>query len=145
MIKIYFDGGCTINPGGIATFGVIIKQGDKWLWQTSGTLDETDTSSNVAEYAALITGLEWLLDNGYQGEELKVIGDSKLVISQMFRGWRIKNGAYVKYATYCKMLVEQFFFSSGKLIPREQNEQADELTRTADPTPVKVNHIDSEW
>src|SRR6056297_2903305 len=129
MYKLYFDGGCgPQNPGGIATYGCYIEKDGVQIFKAQGVMDETDTSNNVAEYGAVITGLTWLIEQQLQDEKIVVIGDSKLVISQMFRHWRIKQGSYVKYGLYCKKLVQQFSDIRGKLIPRALNSKADSLT-----------------
>lgn len=124
---MYFDGGCTVNPGGIASFGVLIEKEGERVFTMRGVMDEEDTSSNVAEYGAFITGLTWFLKENLQDEKILVHGDSKLVISQMFRHWRIKNGAYVKYALHAQKLVSQFSDMRGRLIPRHLNREADAL------------------
>lgn len=129
MIKLYFDGGCTINPGGIATSGVVIYRGKKRIYTASATLEEKNTSCNVVEYGGLIIGLNFLIADGLEKEEIQVIGDSKLVIAQMFRGWKLKKGAYIPYAQHCSRLLSRFSNIKGKLIPREQNKEADALTR----------------
>lgn len=130
MYQLYFDGGCgPNNPGGIATFGCYVERDGETIFKMQGVMDETETSSNVAEYGGLISGLTWLLEEDLQNEQIVVIGDSKLVISQMFHHWRIKKGLYVKYARYCKKLLEQFDDIQGKLVPRALNEKADGLTR----------------
>lgn len=128
MYRMNFDGGCSKNPGGLATFGVVIYHNNQPIWESQGLLDEENTSSNVAEYAGFITGLNYFLENGLQDEEIQVCGDSKLVISQMFRHWQIKEGAYVRYAIYARELLENFSNIRGKLIPRNQNQEADSLT-----------------
>ena len=50
------------------------------------------TSCNLAEYAGLIAVLRYLLDAGLSDERIVMIGDSQLVINQMFGRRRIKRG-----------------------------------------------------
>jgi len=139
---MYFDGGCgPKNPGGIATFGFHIEEDGKTTYSMYGTMDETNTSNNVAEYGGLIMGLLWLKENNKHQQSIQVMGDSKLVISQMFRHWRIKNGAYVPYAKYAKQLVSEFSDIRGKLIPRYLNSKADELTRIYSTEKIKVPSV----
>lgn len=142
MYKLYFDGGCgPKNPGGIATFGCYIEHKGHRVFTSQGVMDETETSNNVAEYGAIITGLTYLLEQELQDEKIVVIGDSKLVISQMFRHWRIKQGAYVKYALYAKTLVDQFSDIRGKLVPRTMNSTADTLTHFYSTEKIKIPSI----
>ena len=129
MYKLYFDGSCLKNPGGISSSGCVLYKDKDKIWSTHITLEEKNTSSNVAEYAGLIIGLLYLLNEELGNEEITVIGDSKLVISQMFRGWKVKKGAYVKYAHYAHELVDKFSNIKGKLIPRDLNEEADHMSK----------------
>ena len=141
MIELYFDGGCgPKNPGGIATFGFHVQKDGKTIYSAHGIMEEEKTSNNVAEYGALIMGLLYLLNNDYADQQIKVIGDSKLVISQMFRHWKIKKGLYTKYALYARDLLVHFSNIEGKLVPRRYNSHADSLTRTQKPPLVRVPH-----
>ena len=129
MYKLYFDGSCLKNPGGISTGGYVLYKDKNRVSDGSATIKAGNTSSNVAEYVGLILGLLHLLSEEFQDEEIQVIGDSKLVISQMFRGWKIKKGAYIPYAEVTKLILPRFSNIRGKLIPREQNEEADHMSR----------------
>ena len=141
---INFDGSCwPKNPGGFARYGAVIFKNGNRIHTIQGVMEETETSNNVGEYGGLIMALTYLLSIEAQNNEVVVIGDSKLVISQMFRGWRIKNGFYVKYAKYCKELVNKFQKIKGKLVPREMNEEADNLASFYSTDRVKVPFIDN--
>jgi ribonuclease HI len=72
------------------------------------------TSNNLAEYAALIAVLRHLIDAELQQECIVVIGDSQLVINQMFGSWKIKRGCYVELAHEAKALLAQFPRIEGK-------------------------------
>lgn len=138
MYKLYFDGSCLVNPGNRSACGAIIFKGHARVWQSSVTIDEENSSNNVAEYAGLIIGLEYLREQGLQHEPIQVIGDSKLVISQMFRGWRVKSGAYVPYAYYASTIISEFTNIKGKLVPRDANRQADKLSKRYRKQKVKI-------
>src|SRR5262245_13673352 len=102
-LRVYFDGACEpVNPGGTMGFGVVIFDGDSQVWACSGRSRPADgpgqTSSNLAEYAALLCALDWLLDNNHRDHEIEICGDSKLVIEQMAGRWQIGRGHYVKAA-----------------------------------------------
>ena len=60
-----FDGLCEPeNPGGVATYGVIIRKGlsqySRSLASLTQNLGREEASNNVAEYSAPIRALEWL-------------------------------------------------------------------------------------
>ena len=63
--------------------------------------------------------------------QIIVYGDSKLVIEQMFGSWKIRKGAYVPLALAAQRLLRQFKNIKGRWIPREKNEIADELSKSA--------------
>jgi ribonuclease HI len=133
MIKAYFDGACEpVNPGGTASYGVVIFKDGKRIYEMSKIFKPSKkdkTSNNVAEYNGFLEILNYLRDNGYQDEIIKVYGDSQLVIKQMFGHWRIKKGLYKPYALLAKLAVASFPRISGKWIPREENSLADEISK----------------
>jgi ribonuclease HI len=133
LIVAHFDGACFPNPGGRASYGVIIRRDGRTLWRASGSVPDrgAGTSCNLAEYAALITVLRYLLDAGLSGERIVVVGDSMLVIKQMFGRWRVKRGCYVELARQAKMLLAQFPHIEGRWVPRERNTVADGLSKAA--------------
>lgn len=127
-ITVYFDGACTKNPGGHIACGIFIRDGLEVL-QRHGFYagqDET-TTSNVAEYTALIHALQFLKQNGYADREIKIKGDSQLVIKQMSGRWKIKAGAYVEVAKQAERLVEEFSNIRFVWISRDENTICDEL------------------
>src|SRR5260370_24804316 len=97
----YFDGACEpINPGGTAAFGAAGFVKRQKVWECSRLFvpelgKETATSSNVAEYAGFISILEYLIDAKMNAQPILILGDSNLVIQQMFGSWKITAGYYV--------------------------------------------------
>jgi ribonuclease HI len=135
MITAYFDGACEpINPGGTASYGIVVYHGKQMVWRDSKLFvptkgREKETSNNVAEYSGFKAILEFLLQEGFQDDEICIYGDSQLVINQMFGNWRILRGFYTPVAEECKKLLEGFKHLSGKWIPREENSFADLLSK----------------
>lgn len=133
MIEIWFDGACEPkNPGGHIGFGAVIRDDkdnlDHVIAGYMGMSEEN--SNNVAEYQALIAALKWLRAENLHREEIICYGDSQLVINQMFGSWGVKQGLYVPYAHSCaRILQPDFPRISGKWIPREQNIEADDLSK----------------
>jgi len=94
--------------------------------------DGGQTSNNVAEYAALIAVLEYLLDNALTSERVVIRGDSNLVIQQMIGNWAIRKGAYVPLAKHAQQLLRKFPVQPElRWVPREENEEADRLSKAA--------------
>jgi|SRR3990167_60715 len=131
MIEVFFDGSCEpVNPGGTAWAGVVIyKSGVHWrsISRKVGTGDEM--SNNVAEHAALLFALESLAADGLEKENIKIFGDSMLVVKQMSNEWKLGKGLYLPYAIQTKKIAANFNNITFDWIPREQNAEADALTR----------------
>ena len=131
MIECYIDGACEpFNPGGTATYGIVIYQNDEKIKEISSIYARNSTN-NVAEYAGLHNCLLALLSLNLQSEEIVILSDSQLLVQQMSGRWRAKNGAYLSVYKECKKLMPAFENIRFQWIPREQNFEADELSRAA--------------
>src|SRR5918995_294451 len=91
IVTVRFLGQCLPrNPGGIACYAYIIRNKEGHLLHESCGLAAEPNSplstNSVANYSALIRALEWLIQNGYSNDIVKVYGNSKLVISQINEG-----------------------------------------------------------
>lgn len=129
-ITAYFDGACApINPSGTMGMGAYILEQDTQIFSDSQMIEaQKGNSNNVAEYLALEMVLDFLLENGYNGENILVMGDSRLVINQMRGQWKISEGYYKEVALRCKDKVRYFTNIKFEWIPREKNTLADELS-----------------
>lgn len=78
------------NPGGIACYAYIIRNKEGHLLDESCGLaaepNSPSSTNSVATYTALIRALEWLIQNRYSNDIIKVYGNSKLVVSQINDG-----------------------------------------------------------
>lgn len=122
-----------MNPGGHATYGVLIRSRDgRELLRESGYVGVGPLmSSNVAEYAGIIAIFRYLLKNRInQG---KIRGDSKMVVFQLNGKMRVRSGLYYRYAKEAANLRKQLPDLVIQWIPREQNREADYLARQAMP------------
>jgi len=123
-----------VNPGGTASFGVVILKDDSILYQGTGLFRpqpgrENETSNNVAEYSGFLDILKFLIGMDLTGEEILIQGDSMLVIKQMRGEWRMRHGFYIPIAKECKELLKKFTNIRLSWIPREQNTFADKLSK----------------
>jgi ribonuclease HI len=87
-------------------------------------------TSNYAEYTALVEALKRLKDLGVEGDVL-IRSDSTLLVGQMSEGWKVKGGMYVDKLKEARDLLKEFGSIRFEWIPREQNSEADLLTRVA--------------
>ena len=120
---LYTDGGARGNPGP-AGIGVLLEDGDgNVLGEIARGIGET--TNNVAEYTALIEGLELALDKGVTDVDAYL--DSQLVVSQVKGEWKIKNDQLRRLAVRAQSLFRRFEKRSINHVPRERNAAADKL------------------
>lgn len=86
-------------------------------------------SNNVAEYMGLYHLLEWLKNEGYVKEQIRIHGDSKLVVEQISGRWRVKKGMYVEAFKKAYCMAKEFERLKVIWIPRGQNTLADALSK----------------
>jgi hypothetical protein len=85
----------------------------------------------LPEYSGLIAVLELFAERELFNAEIRVYGDSQLVIQQMFGTWRIKKGLYIPFAYRARELLSQFTNIQGEWIQRDRNHVADRLSKAA--------------
>lgn len=120
------------NPGGVGAIGVVIYRNEKKIHREGKIIGEgLGMSNNRAEYEALVEALQWLLEKGFSNENILVRSDSVLVVNQMLGKWRVKGGLFINAYKKAKILAKMFPHISYQWIPREENEEADLLTREA--------------
>jgi ribonuclease HI len=132
----WFDGACgPVNPGGTATYGVMIKDHDGTIlvWEHGLVGKGSAMSNNVAEYAGVLQILKYL---SYRPPgRVTIHGDSNLVISQLNGKWRMRKGLYLSTAKEAKALLAHLHNCGWEInlcwIPRAQNEECDALSKNA--------------
>ncbi|KAA0035686.1 uncharacterized protein E6C27_scaffold285G003870 [Cucumis melo var. makuwa] len=86
-------------------------------------------SNNVAEYQALIIGLQMALK--IEVSFIEIYGDSKLIINQLSLQYDVKHEALKRYFTYARQLMERFDSVMLKHVFRIENKRADTLANFA--------------
>src|SRR5262245_51982512 len=108
-IKACFDGVCSPNPGGEASYSALIRKDGEVIWQSAGAvIPLTITSNRLAEYAAYFAVITELDRLGWKDLAISLSGDSKLVIGQMRGQIKIENGIYSPLAHKAKALTQSF-------------------------------------
>ncbi|KAL0444371.1 UNVERIFIED_CONTAM: Transposon Tf2-12 polyprotein [Sesamum latifolium] len=97
--KMYFDGASHKEGAGA---GVVFVTSEGEVLPYSFTLTQ-NCSNNMAEYQALIFGLEMAVDT--KQRYLKVYGDSQLVINQLLGLYEVKKPELLLYHNYAKRLM----------------------------------------
>jgi ribonuclease HI len=131
-VTIFTDGGSRGNPGP-AALGVFIQdEKGRELARIGKTLGET--TNNVAEYSAIVEGLNWLLENKVRLgiESVNFYMDSQLACSQLNGLYKVKNPRIREFV----FEIRQKEATLGipivyKHVRREQNTKADFMVNQA--------------
>jgi ribonuclease HI len=125
--KLSTDGGARGNPGP-AAYGYVIETEDGTVLAAHGETIGIATN-NVAEYSALIAGLEKARE--LEVDEVEVVSDSELMVKQMRGEYRVKNEALQELWLQASRLARGFRDVSYTAVRREHNELADRLVNEA--------------
>jgi ribonuclease HI len=126
-LVVHVDGGARGNPGP-AAIGVVLTTADgeevAEVAETIGT-----ATNNVAEYRALLRGIELAREHG--ASELEIYGDSELVVRQVRGEYKVKDaGLKPLHAEVHAALAEVDSWSFAH-VRRENNADADLLVNQA--------------
>ena len=142
----WFDGACgPVNPGGTATFGVVVRDGSGTvLLKEHGLVGKGSTmSNNLAEYAGVLHILKYL--SCRPPGRVTIHGDSNLVINQLNGKWRVRKGLYLSTAIEAKTLLAYLHNCGWEInlcwIPRTQNKECDALSKRGCHTAGKPSPI----
>ena len=125
--EIYIDGASRGNPGP-ASVGVVVQDGSKApVRQLARYIGET--TNNVAEYLALIYGLQEALRAGCRAVTVKT--DSELLARQINGQYKVRDPQLRLLHGLATHLIEGFASCRVMHIPREENALADRLAGQA--------------
>jgi ribonuclease HI len=124
---LYADGACRGNPGPAGSGAALVDEDGHVVAEAVKFLGHG--TNNVAEYTALIIGLEMALK--HEVEDLEVRMDSKLVVEQMNAKWRVKDAKLIPLAARARALLARIPTVRIRHIPRDQNAIADLLANRA--------------
>jgi ribonuclease HI len=125
--KLSTDGGARGNPGP-AAYGYVLEAEDGTVLDARGETIGVATN-NVAEYRALIAGLQKAVELGI--DELEVVSDSELLVKQMQGEYRVKNEALRELNDEANFLERKLGRVRYTAVRREHNELADKLVNEA--------------
>ena len=125
--RLSTDGGARGNPGP-AAFGYVLEAENGAVLAAHGEAIGVATN-NVAEYRALVAGLEHAVEAGVS--ELEVVSDSELLVRQMDGTYRVKNRALQELFLEASRLAREVGKVSYRAVRREHNELADRLVNEA--------------
>jgi ribonuclease HI len=126
-LVVHVDGGARGNPGP-AAIGVVVSDGDGVLVEQHGERIG-EATNNVAEYRALLCGIERARALG--ADELELVGDSELVAKQVSGQYKVKHAGLQPLHAQAQRALEAFPRWSVRTVPRAQNAAADALVNAA--------------
>ena len=137
MLTINIDGASRGNPGP-SGIGVVITKNTFIITEYNEFIGEK--TNNQAEYTALKKALQIasIFDN-----EITVLSDSKLVVSQRNNRYRVRNKQLKVVFREISNLEKQFRAVFYKHIPRAKNQYADFLANLAIDKALKLNNTKS--
>jgi ribonuclease HI len=125
--RLSTDGGARGNPGP-AAYGYVLEDEHGEVLAAHGERIGIATN-NVAEYSALVAGLEKALELGL--DEVEVISDSELMVKQMRGEYRVKNEALQELWSTAGRLAGRIGRVDYTAVRREHNALADSLVNEA--------------
>lgn len=124
---MHVDGGARGNPGPAAAAAVITTPAGELLGEHTRLLGTV--TNNVAEYRALLLGLEHARELG--ASEVEVVGDSELIAKQVNGAYKVKHEAMRPLHREALAALSGFEAWSIRTVPRAQNAHADALVNAA--------------
>jgi ribonuclease HI len=124
---VYVDGGARGNPGPAGIGVVIVDEQGAELARGNDFIGEA--TNNVAEYRALLLGLERASELG--AREVEVVNDSQLVARQVTGEYKVKKDDLKPLHRRALAALRRFERWQVRSVPREQNDLADELVNEA--------------
>jgi len=125
--RLFTDGGARGNPGP-AAYAYVLEAEDGTVLDSRGEAIGVATN-NVAEYRALLAGLEAAAATGV--DELEVVSDSELMVKQMRGEYKVKNEALRGLSVEAGRLARQVGRVTYTAVRREHNLLADRLVNEA--------------
>lgn len=124
---VHVDGGARGNPGPAAV-GVVVSTPDGEVVERRGEAIG-EATNNVAEYRALLLGLERARALG--ADEVELVGDSELVAKQIRGDYRVKHAALRPLHAAALTALGGFAAWRMRTVPRADNAEADALVNAA--------------
>ena len=130
VVEVFTDGGARGNPGP-AAIGAVVRDPSTEPPMPLTTVSRCigTATSNVAEYEAVIAGLEAAL--AFPAHTLRLRADSMLVIRQLEGVWKVKTEHLRPLHARARQLLGSWAAVDLAHVRREQNVEADLLVNAA--------------
>jgi ribonuclease HI len=120
---VHVDGGARGNPGPAAIGVVVSDRGGRVVDELGERIGVA--TNNVAEYRALLRGLERVAALG--ARQVEVVGDSELVARQLTGEYKVKHPSMKPLYEEAMSALRGFDSWRIRTVPRAQNARADAL------------------
>jgi len=129
-IVVYADGGSRGNPGPAAICAVVLDPSTDPPRRLAVVSERIGVATNnVAEYRALIAGLEAAAP--FRARRICVRADSMLVVQQLRGAWKVKQQHLRPLVERARALLAQYDEVELQHVPRGENTDADALVNAA--------------
>jgi ribonuclease HI len=122
-LVVNVDGGARGNPGP-AAIGAVVQDAGGEVLEERGERIGTATN-NVAEYRALLLGIERARELG--ASEVELVGDSELIVRQVKGEYKVKDATLRELHGEVQRALRPFESWSIRHVRREHNAEADRL------------------
>ena len=127
VVNLYTDGACRGNPGQGGAGAVLVDETGEIVATVRRSLGHC--TNNIAEYKALIFGLEEALKKRYG--RLNIFLDSELLVNQIKGSYKVKNENLKTLMFEVRKLLSYFDSYTVEHIDRSLNHMADKLANEA--------------
>jgi ribonuclease HI len=135
-VVVNADGGARGNPGPAGIGAVVASADGRVLAEVAEGIGWT--TNNVAEYKAVIAGLERARELG--ARRVRVRADSLLVISQLKGAWKVRQQHLQPLWAEARRLARGFEQVTFEHVRRERNRAADALANRAMDAQAQAGH-----
>jgi ribonuclease HI len=122
-LVVHVDGGARGNPGPAAVAAVVSEPGGAVLAERGVAIGEA--TNNVAEYRAVLLGLELAAELG--ASEVEVVNDSELIARQIEGRYKVKHEGLKPLHAEARRALGAFEAWQVRSVRREANTRADAL------------------
>lgn len=126
-LVVNVDGGSRGNPGPAAVAAVARDESGAVVAERHMKIG--DTTNNVAEYRAMLLGIELARELG--ASEVELVGDSELIVKQVRGEYKVKQDHLRPLHTKVRDELRGFESWRVRNVPRSENARADELVNEA--------------
>lgn len=135
VITVFADGGARGNPGPAAIGAVVLDPTTQPPTRLATVSERIGVATNnVAEYRAVIAGLE--AAKAFPARRVQLRADSLLVIQQLAGKWKVKHANLRPLHEQARRLLDEYEDADLAHVPREQNTDADLLVNAALDAPL---------